>query len=76
MGIDMGNITDPATMAAVLAYCKARPTPCWAIHTPVESTIGGFSCELLSIDGPKALTRIANGDLREVMVSELHLRTC
>jgi hypothetical protein len=71
----MDNITDPAVIAAVLAYCKARPTPCWAIYTPPTSTIGGFSCELVSIDGDQALTRIANGDLRTVPLAEIHLRT-
>jgi hypothetical protein len=69
----MGNITDPTVMAAVLAYCKARRIPCWAIHTPPASTIGGFSCELLRIEGETAVTLIANGDRREVLISELHL---
>jgi hypothetical protein len=70
----MDRITDPASIAAVLAYCKAHNVPCWAIHTPLASTIGGFSQELVSIDGYVATTRIANGDLRDVMLDELHLR--
>jgi hypothetical protein len=68
------KITDPALLAAILAYCKERRTSMYVIHTPPESTIGGFSCELLSIDGSTARTRIANGDVRTVLTAELHAR--
>jgi hypothetical protein len=71
---DMNKISDPVLMAAVLAYCRERRIPCWVIHTPPESAIGGFSCELLSIDGDTAQTRIANGDVLTERVSELHMR--
>jgi hypothetical protein len=70
----MNAITDPAMIAAVLAYCNAGPTPCWAIHTPPASTIGGFSCRLAWIDGDNAVVEIANGDKRTVPLSEIHLR--
>lgn len=70
----MDEIADPAMIAAVLAYCDARPMPCWAIHTPPESTIGGFSCRLAWIDGDHAVVEIANGDKRMVPMAEIHLR--
>jgi hypothetical protein len=68
----MDKITDPAMLAAILAYCKARRRPMHVIHTPLASTIGGLSCELLSIDGDTCETRIANGDVRTVMTDEIH----
>lgn len=70
----MNKITEPAMMAAVLAYCRANRIECWALHTPPGSTIGGLSCRLLSIDGDAAETMIANGERRTVLLSELHLR--
>ncbi len=68
------KITDPALLAAILAYCTERRTPMYVIHTPPASAIGGFSCELLSIDGATCETRIANGDIRTVMTDEIHAR--
>jgi hypothetical protein len=68
------KITDPALLAAILAYCREVRQPMWVIHTPAASTIGGLSCELLSIDGPTCETRIANGDIRTVMTDEIHAR--
>lgn len=73
MTMSEGRITDPAIIAAVLAYCNARPTPCWAIHTPPGSTIGGCSCELMGIDGDRALIEWAGGDRVTVPMAEIHL---
>ncbi len=70
---DENKITDPTSIAVVLSYCEARPIPCWAVHTPADSTIGGFACRLESIDGDRALIRIANDDTFLVPLSEIHL---
>jgi hypothetical protein len=69
-----GRITDPAVIAAVLAYCNARPGPCWAVHTPPESAIGGVSVRLAWIEEDHAVVEIANGDKRTVPMAEIHLR--
>ncbi|MFG1602860.1 hypothetical protein [Actinoplanes sp. NPDC049265] len=68
------KITDPAMLKAILTYCRERRIPMWVVHTPPLSKIGGFSCELLSIDGATSKTRIANGDVRTVMTDEIHAR--
>jgi hypothetical protein len=70
----MDRITAPTLIAAMLAYCNAQQRPCWAIHTPPASTIGGFSCRLMRIDGGSAEVEIANGDVQTVLMEELHLR--
>jgi hypothetical protein len=70
----MKHISDPATIAAVLAYCDARPMPCWAIHTPPTSTIGGFSCRLVRIEGDHTEVEIASGDRLTVPLAEICLR--
>jgi hypothetical protein len=72
--MDAIKISDPTALAAILAYCKQRRVPMYVIHTPSNSTLGGLSCELLSIDGVTSETRIANGDVRTVMTSEIHAR--
>jgi hypothetical protein len=66
------KITDPVALNAILAYCRERRIPMYVVHTPPLSKIGGFSCELLSIDGATSETRIANGDVRTVMTDEIH----
>ncbi len=71
--VDDGRITDPAVIAAVLAYCAARRWPCWAVHTRPESTIGGLSCELLAIVGERVVIRWANGDEDSRPLAEIHL---
>ena len=73
---DAKNITDPALMAAILGYCKANRIDCWVIHTPLMSTIGGFSERLISInDNGTSTTQLSSGDLRDVMTDELSMRT-
>lgn len=67
-------ITDPAHIKVVMEYCAGMRIDCHAIHTPPESTIGGFSCRLLSIDGDTATIKIANDDVWTVPVAEIHLR--
>lgn len=67
----MNPITDPALIAAILSYCKGHRIPCWVIHTPPESTIGGFSCQLLEIKGDVAVCEIASGDRYDRPMSEI-----
>ncbi len=67
-------ITDPAVMGAVLGYCTAHRIDAWVVHTPPESTIGGFSARLVNIIGDTASIMIANGDRHTVPIAELHMR--
>lgn len=61
-------------MRAVLGYCTAHRMQCNVVHTPPESTIGGFSARLVNIIGDTASIEIANGDRLTVPVSQLHMR--
>lgn len=69
----MEKITDVVLIAAVLAYCREHRIPCWAVHVSPESTIGGLSCELLSIGDGTAEVRIASGDVYTHPLAEIHL---
>lgn len=64
-------------MRAILGYCKAHALSCWIVHNPPESTIGGYSAELIRIfwDGHHVLVRIANGDTSIVPMEEIEYRT-
>lgn len=68
------QIIDPTLMAAILGYCTAHNLPAWVIHTPPESTIGGFSARLVNIIGDTASIEWANGDRVTVPVSQLSMR--
>jgi len=62
------------TMRAVFGYTAAHRLPCWVIHTPPQSTIGGFSAELVDLGWIESVIRIANGDTRNVPTDELSIR--
>lgn len=51
-------------LGLMLGYARASRSPFYVIHTDPASTIGGFSCEALSLspDGEHVVVRIANGD--------------
>jgi hypothetical protein len=69
----MEEMTDPAGMLVILAYCRAHRIPCHVIRTQPTSTIGGTSAELIGIDSETATIERANGDRIDVPTSELSM---
>jgi hypothetical protein len=69
-------ITDMDIIKGIMAYNKAYYLPTWCIHTPPESTIGGFSAKLIGIGIAGDVFEIewAGGDRQIVPKSEVHLR--
>lgn len=69
-------VTDKATMRVIHAVNMAQYRPTWVIVTRPESTIGGTSAQLIdSRHGAAWQVQIANGDLEDVPVQWLSIRT-
>lgn len=65
-------------MLTILAgYNSANNNPTWVIHTPPESTIGGFSARFISFETPgsdNVVIQWANGDIFIAPLSEITIR--
>lgn len=69
----------PATvenLQLISSYNREHSVPTWVIHTPPESTIGGFSARFVKfVDSETVIIKIANGDLWEKPLSEISFAT-
>ncbi len=70
-------MTKSEELRVILDYVHGlRRDEAHVVHTPPESTIGGFSCVLLELgpDEGQAMVMIANGDIKTVPIEELSYR--
>lgn len=62
-------------LTLIHGYNKQHNVPTWVIHTPLISTIGGFSAEFIGfVDDFYANIKKANGDVISIPFTELTVR--